>query len=174
MTTRYITRQDLRQAEEHTKRKWKTLLILLVLALRTGTKAPAKAAPITVGKPEKPVPQVLLIDTDPASSKELATVLEIGGFRVVTALDYQQILQMMEEADLVILDEEMSRSDELCSRIREQWNAPIILLGSDPRGKGWERAVAMGADAYLAKSIDREELVARIRAILRRYLNIKH
>ncbi len=167
----YATRQNLEQVEELVKRRWKTLLVLMVLALRAKTRVPVEAETAGVEKPVSPVAvaKVLLIDTDPASSKELAAVLANAGFEVLTALDPEEGVSRVKEASMVILDDELSRSEEMCSRIREQSNAPIILMGSEPDGKAWSRAVALGADAYLRKTINRRELVARMRTILRRY-----
>ena len=172
----YITRQELQQAEEQAKRRWKTLLVLLALALLVWPEAPVETKPTVVEKPAKPaaVAKVLLIDTDPASSKELTAVLEIGGFEVMACIDPEEGLRRVKDASMVILDEELPHSDEVCSRIREQSCAPIILLGSKPNGEAWDKAVAMGADAYLRRAVSRRELMARMRAILRRYRNVKY
>ena len=148
-TSGHATKQDLEQVEDLIKRKWKTLLVLLALALRVKPEAPAKAKPPAVEKPAKPaaIAKVFLIDADPASSEELATVLEIGGFEVVTSLDPDKAVRKIKEASMVILDDELSHAEEICSRIREQSNAPIILMGSEPNGKAWNRAVDLAQRA---------------------------
>ena len=170
-TGEYVTQQDLEEAEEQIKRRWKTLVVLLVLAVRAKPQAPEAAEPTVAEKPAKAVPiaKVLLIDADPASSGELAAVLDDAGFEVVTTSDPEEGLRRTEEASLIILDADLSSCEEVCSHIREQSDAPIILLGSDPSEKAWDRAVAMGADAYLRRTVSRPELVARMRALLRRY-----
>lgn len=166
----YITRRDIEQVEELVKRRWKTLLILMALALHTKIRSPLKAEPVILKKPEQPkaLAKVFLIDTDPASSQELGTALARAGFEVVST-EPDEAIRRIEEASMVILDDELSRSEEMCSSIRQRSNAPIIIMGSEPDGKAWSRAVAMGADAYLRKTINRRELVARMRTILRRY-----
>ncbi|MFH1662502.1 MAG: hypothetical protein ABH934_01065 [Chloroflexota bacterium] len=71
--------------------------------------------------------------------------------------------------DLIILGEEsMMDSFEACCRLRRVIDTPILIMGSIHRDSGWSRAVKSGADCYLEKSVAFPELVARIKAILRR------
>ncbi len=59
-------------------------------------------------------------------------------------------------------------SFEICWLLRQQVDAPILMLNHLPRSEGWYRAVSSGADCYLAKPVGAAELAARIKAFLRR------
>ncbi|MCD6452894.1 MAG: response regulator transcription factor [Dehalococcoidales bacterium] len=170
-TRQYVTRGEFDRVEEELKREWKTLLVLLALAVQVKGKKTEKVASVGIKKPLKSaiVAKVLLIDTDPTSSNELATMLDEVGFEVVTTPDPNKGLQMIAEVSLIILDDELPNGEDICLRIRERSEAPIILLGSDSSETAWDRAVAMGADAYLKRTVGRFEFLARIKAILRRY-----
>lgn len=172
----YLNRQEFGEAGELAKRGWKTLLLLLALALRVkhNIRLGVEVAPPEAEAAPPKVAGVLLADTDPESSQELTEVLGIGGFGVTATLKEDEILAAVDEASLVILDEAMPESQQLCARIRERSQVPIILLGSDPSEEAWNRAVNWGADAYLRRVMSRREFVARIRAILRRYLKGKN
>lgn len=121
-------------------------------------------------------PLILLVDDDEDIRSGLAPFLERSGFEVVQAGDGQAALDFLEAAgttrpDLVVLDVLMPRLDgrETLRRIRrdDRW-LPVILLTQV--GESFERAAALeeGADDYLNKPFDPQELSARIRAILRR------
>ncbi len=172
----YITRQDLEKAEEEVKRRWKVLLVLLALTLQLKPETTVDTELTPVLKPAKlaAVVKVLLMDSDPASSKEFAAMLEMAGFEVITTLEPEEALQRVTDVSLVILDEALTYSEEICSSIRQQSGVPIILLGSSSNGQAWSRAVAIGADAYLKRVLSRKELIARIRAILRRYRHVNY
>lgn len=172
----YLSRIEIGEAEEQAKRWWKTILLLLALALRVKYYSQeGRATPSVEAEPVSPrVANVLLVDTDPESSKELTSVMGIGGFEVTTSLEPEEILKTVSKVSLVVLDEDLPDSQALCSQIRESSQVPIILLGSDPGEEAWNRAVTWGADAYLRRAMSRREFVARIRAILRRYLKTKH
>lgn len=118
-------------------------------------------------------PQLLLVDDEQAITDNLAPFLERSGFAVTTAGDGLAALQAIADAvpDLVILDVLMPRLDgrETLRRLRQSNAAlPVILLTQV--GEATERAMALeeGADDYLNKPFDPHELVARIRAVLRR------
>lgn len=115
----------------------------------------------------------MLADDENAITDNLAPFLERSGFRVVVVPDGQAALAAVEEhtPDLCVLDVLMPRVDgrEVLRRLRQsgQWH-PVILL-TQVGGAG-ERAMALeeGADDYLNKPFDPHELVARMRAVLRR------
>ncbi|MGD9145625.1 MAG: response regulator transcription factor [Anaerolineae bacterium] len=117
--------------------------------------------------------KVLLVDDEPAITANLAPFLERSGFTVAVAADGAEALQQAAEfrPDLVVLDVLMPKIDgrEVLRRLRREddWT-PIILLTQV--GESTERAMALeeGADDYLNKPFDPHELVARIRAVLRR------
>jgi DNA-binding response OmpR family regulator len=118
-------------------------------------------------------PKVLLVDDEEAITSNLAPFLERAGFTVTVAADGEDALQQVAqfEPDLVVLDVLMPRMDgrEALRHLRQEDNwTPVILLTQV--GESTERAMALeeGADDYLNKPFDPHELVARIRAILRR------
>jgi DNA-binding response OmpR family regulator len=118
-------------------------------------------------------PVLLLVDDDAAIRDTLAPFLERSGFDVATAADGQDALDTLPrvQPDLVVLDIVMPRLDgrEVLRRIRAEGSwTPVVLLTEV--GESYERAAALeeGADDYLNKPFDPQELVARIRAILRR------
>lgn len=118
-------------------------------------------------------PLILLADDDPSIADTLAPFLERAGFHVLTVSDGAAALDKIHShrPALVILDVLMPRMDgrEVLRRIRREnsW-LPAILLTQV--GESSERALALeeGADDYLNKPFDPHELLARIRAVLRR------
>jgi DNA-binding response OmpR family regulator len=116
---------------------------------------------------------ILLVDDESAITANRAPFLERAGFVVTTAADGQTALQLVQalQPDLTVLDVLMPQLDgrEVLRRIRQSGNwTPVILLTQV--GSPAERAVALeeGADDYLNKPFEPYELVARIRAVLRR------
>jgi DNA-binding response OmpR family regulator len=117
--------------------------------------------------------RILLVDDESAITSNLAPFLERSGFVVATAANGEEALQLVKDfqPDLTVLDVLMPRMDgrEVLRRIRQSGNyTPIILLTQV--GSPAERAVALdeGADDYLNKPFEPYELVARIKAVLRR------
>lgn len=118
-------------------------------------------------------PRILLVDDDVTIREHLTGVLERSGLDVEPAADGAQALRSIEAStpDLVILDVMMPVMDgrEALRRIRAGHDLlPVILLTQV--GESFERAAALdeGADDYLNKPFDPQELLARIRAVLRR------
>ncbi len=118
-------------------------------------------------------PSILLIDDETAITNNLAPFLSRSGFDVAVASNGEAALEMVasSQPDLLVLDVLMPRLDgrEVLRRLRQAGNwIPILLLTQV--GEAGERAMALeeGADDYLNKPFDPHELVARIRAILRR------
>lgn len=119
------------------------------------------------------MPTILLVDDEVAITDQLAPFLERAGFAVVVAADGEQALARVADAapDLVVLDVLLPGRDgrAVLRRVREDGGTvPIILLTQV--GESGERTMALeeGADDYLNKPFDPYELVARIRAVLRR------
>ncbi len=117
--------------------------------------------------------KLLLVDDEKAITENLAPFLERAGFDVRVAGDGQAALNEIPSfaPDLIILDVLMPRLDgrQVLRRLRREDNwTPVILLTQV--GEAVERAMALeeGADDYLNKPFDPHELVARIRAVLRR------
>ncbi len=118
-------------------------------------------------------PVILLADDDPDIIEGLAPFLERAGLKVLAVSDGQAALDKIQshQPDLIILDVLMPRLDgrEVLRRLRRGNNwTPTILLTQV--GESTERALALeeGADDYLNKPFDPHELLARIRAVLRR------
>jgi DNA-binding response OmpR family regulator len=118
-------------------------------------------------------PKILLVDDEIAITNNLAPFLSRAGFEVVVAADGEQALTIVGDfaPSLIILDVLMPKLDgrEVLRRLRQLGNwTPIILLTQV--GEATERAMALeeGADDYLNKPFDPHELIARIRAVLRR------
>lgn len=120
-----------------------------------------------------PVPALLLVDDDAAILESLGGFLARSGFAVRTAADGEEGLAAFaaDRPDVVVLDVAMPRLDgrAMLRRLRlEEHRVPVVLLTQ--LGSSGERAMALdeGADDYLNKPFDPVELVARVRAVLRR------
>ena len=116
--------------------------------------------------------RILIIDDDERLAAMVAGYLEGAGFRVAaapTAFEGQQRLKR-EQFDALILDLMLPDGDglEVCRRIRATSDVPILMLTA--RGDAMDRVVGLeiGADDYLPKPFEPRELLARLRAILRR------
>ena len=106
-------------------------------------------------------------------TRELASALAKTAFKVVNIPDYLEALWELNELkpDLVIIDERLPSLNgwEACYRLHQTFSLPTILLGKDPSGEAWARAVQARADFYLRVPFSCLELAARVKAILRRY-----
>jgi DNA-binding response OmpR family regulator len=121
----------------------------------------------------KPEPSILLVDDETAITDNLAPFLARSGFSVSVAANGEAALEQLAtvKPDLLVMDVLMPRLDgrAVLRQLRQAGNwTPIILLTQV--GEASERAMALeeGADDYLNKPFDPHELVARIRAVLRR------
>lgn len=118
--------------------------------------------------------KLLLIEDDSNLVEALRLYLGTAGYRITSAGDGREGLQRLfaERPDLVLLDVMMPKLDgwEVCNRIREVSNVPIIMLTA--RGQETEkvRGLQMGADDYVVKPFSLRELEARIQSVLRRSL----
>lgn len=116
--------------------------------------------------------RVLLIDDDVRLHELLASYLEQNGLSVTVAADGRKGLAALEGGtfDAVLLDLMMPGLDgvEVCKRIRQKSNIPIVMLTA--KGDETDRVVGLelGADDYVAKPFSPRELLARLRAVLRR------
>jgi two-component system response regulator MprA len=117
--------------------------------------------------------QLLVVDDDAAVREALALVLDLGGFEVRTAVDGREALRTLaaDPPDAVILDVLMPGLDglQICRQMRADGDrTPVLMLTA--RAEVSERVAGLeaGADDYLAKPFAREELIARLRALLRR------
>jgi two-component system KDP operon response regulator KdpE len=115
---------------------------------------------------------VLLVDDEPQLRRYVGASLRARGYDVVTAADGAEALKLFAETqpDLVILDIAMPGPDgfQVCEAIRRISNVPVIMLSARGQERDKVRALDLGADDYLTKPFGVEELLARIRAALRR------
>src|SRR6476620_3847085 len=116
--------------------------------------------------------RVLVVDDEPQITRVLRTVLSSQGYQVRTAAEGEAALSSFNEwrPELVITDLFMPHMDglELCKRIRSMSNVPIIVLSVKGEERSKVEALDSGADDYVTKPFGTDELLARVRAALRR------
>ena len=116
--------------------------------------------------------RVLVVDDEPQITRVLRTVLTSQGYQVRTAAEGESALTNFSEwkPELVITDLYMPRMDgvELCRRIRAVSNVPIIVLSVKGEERTKVEALDSGADDYVTKPFGIDELLARVRATIRR------
>ena len=116
--------------------------------------------------------KVLVVEDEPSIREAVAAYLEREGFWVTAVADGEQALLAAAKKpfDLIVLDLNLPKvsGEEVCRRVRDVSDVPIIMLtakdGEEQRVHGFE----IGADDYLVKPFSPRELVARVRALLRR------
>lgn len=117
-------------------------------------------------------PLVVVADDDPQLLRLVTRNLQLEDFEAVGVSDGQQALERIEEKmpDLVILDVMMPKLDgfTVCERVREFSAVPIIIVTARGQDQDKVRGLDIGADDYLTKPFSVEELLARVRAVLRR------
>src|SRR5579871_6762136 len=117
--------------------------------------------------------RVLVVDDDPDVREAVETALELEGHRVMTEPDGLAALTRLGQAefDAVVLDVLMPNLDgfEVCRRLRASGNrTPVLILTSRDSEEDTIRGLDLGADDYLVKPFALGELLARVRALLRR------
>ncbi|WP_343948074.1 response regulator transcription factor [Nonomuraea longicatena] len=117
--------------------------------------------------------RLLVVDDEPALREALQSSLEFEGYRVATAPDGQDALESLakEQFDAVLLDVMMPRLDGLtaCRRLRQAGNhVPVLMLTARDAVGDRVSGLDAGADDYLVKPFELDELLARVRALLRR------
>jgi two-component system, OmpR family, KDP operon response regulator KdpE len=116
--------------------------------------------------------RVLVVDDEPQITRVLRTVLTSHGYQVKTAGEGESALSSFGDwkPELVITDLYMPHMDgvELCKRIRASSNVPIIVLSVKGEERAKVEALDAGADDYVTKPFGADELLARVRAMLRR------
>src|SRR5213078_3172829 len=115
---------------------------------------------------------IVAADDDPQLLRLVTRNLEFEGYEVLPVSDGQQALEQVEahSPDLVLLDVMMPRMDgfTVCQRIREFSSVPIIIVTARGQDQDKVRGLDLGADDYLTKPFSVDELLARVRAVLRR------
>ncbi|MBA3423930.1 MAG: response regulator [Rubrobacteraceae bacterium] len=116
---------------------------------------------------------ILLVDDDAALLEVTSIVLASEGYKVLTAEDGTEALRVVgrEKLDLVVLDVMLPRVSgfEVLQKIREQSDVPVVMLTAKSQSVDKVVGLELGADDYITKPFDTKELLARIKAILRRF-----
>ncbi len=116
--------------------------------------------------------RVLVVDDELSIIKLLRANLEANGYEVLAAMDGAEALQTfeMELPDLMILDITMPKTDgfEVCRQLRAWSQVPIIMLSARGDLNDKVKCLDLGADDYITKPFAKGELIARMRAVLRR------
>ncbi len=116
--------------------------------------------------------KILLVDDEPNIIELARMYLEKEGYEIVTATDGEQALTRIEQdkPDLIVLDLMLPRVDgwQVCRRTRAESDVPILMLTARDDDIDKIVGLELGADDYMTKPFNPRELVARIKAILRR------
>jgi DNA-binding response OmpR family regulator len=118
-------------------------------------------------------PTILVVDDEAGIIELMRDFLEVDGFTVLDARDGDAALAILasEHVDCVLLDIMMPGASgfEILRRIRETSDVPILFLTARDEASDKIRGLRLGADDYVVKSATPDEVVARVRAVLRRY-----
>lgn len=131
--------------------------------------APVETAGSECGAKRRP--KVVVIGDDEVSARELASALEDAGLEITTVPGGARIDRLgVPLLSAIVIEERAGKGGwELCSRIRQKSDVPIILLGNSNSEVSWVKAAAYGVDCYLTKPFGSRELAARIKTLVRRY-----
>ena len=116
--------------------------------------------------------KILVVDDDTNICELLRLYLTKEGYQVTTANDGEEGLEKFNQLkpDMVLLDVMMPKMDglEVCRRIRKLGNTPVMMLTA--KGETFDKVLGLelGADDYMVKPFDAKEVVARVKAVLRR------
>ena len=117
--------------------------------------------------------KILVVDDNREIVDSLGKLLAIEGYEILTAYDGMEALEKMESAkvDLILLDVMMPRLNGLSAlmKIREKHNIPAIILSAKTEESDKVSGLSLGADDYIEKPYNPAELLARVKAQLRRY-----
>lgn len=116
---------------------------------------------------------ILVVEDDENTKKLMCAVLRRGGYNTYTAKDGLAALNMMEKQhfDLIVLDLMMPRMDgyQLCEDLRDVGeNIPILMVTANQETKDKHKGFLVGTDDYMTKPFDEQEMLFRIKALLRR------
>ena len=117
--------------------------------------------------------RILVVDDEPAMVGAITALVGTAGHQVITAYDGEAALRRFEEEapDLVLLDLAMPGRDgvDVCREIRRTSQTPVIVLTGEADELAKVEALDAGADDYVTKPFGKQELLARIRAVMRRH-----
>lgn len=117
--------------------------------------------------------KILIVEDEPRVMRLVSEVLKAVGFQVISAASGEPAIEMvaLEQPDLVLLDILLPHDldgYEVCRRIREFSDVPVVMLSAKARENDLLTGFDVGADDYLTKPFNSKELVARVKAVLRR------
>jgi DNA-binding response OmpR family regulator len=116
--------------------------------------------------------RILVVDDEPRYVRAIQVNLKASGYQVITARDGLAAVEhaATDEPDLIILDVRMPGLDgfQACEQIREFSTAPVIMLTALAEDTDKVKGLDVGADDYVTKPFSADELLARVRAVLRR------
>lgn len=119
---------------------------------------------------------ILVVDDDATIVNILQTTLTQAGYRILTAANGEEAVSyaMTHKPHLVIMDVMMPKCNGILAtiRIRQQSNVPILMLSAKAEGSDRVLGLEAGADDYLIKPFYQQELLARVKALLRRYADL--
>jgi DNA-binding response OmpR family regulator len=117
--------------------------------------------------------RILIVDDDAMAREILKRILEHAGYEVMTAGSGPEALRKLHEGipHLVVVDLMMPEMDgfELCRRIKSHLDVPIVILSAVAAIESKVEGLQMYAEDYIVKPFEKEELVARVQRVLRRY-----
>ena len=120
--------------------------------------------------------RILVVDDDLEIAKAIEMLLTLEGYEVIKAYNGYEALDVLmnETVHLILLDVMMPKLDGLSTtlKVREQRNIPIIILSAKSEDSDKVLGLSMGADDYVTKPFSSQELVARVKSQLRRYLQL--
>lgn len=120
-------------------------------------------------------PLLLVVDDEAGILRLMKLELSAQGFRVITASDGESAIAMAEEhrPDVILLDIMMPGASglEVMRRLRERSNVPVLLVTARDKDTDKVRGLELGADDYIVKPFNPDELGARVRAVMRRVLS---
>ena len=118
------------------------------------------------------VKKILVVDDEPGITELLNSYLAKEGYEIITAADGEAALEAAdrEQPDLILLDLMLPKKNgyEVCREIRAKSNTPIIMLTARDEEPDKIVGLELGADDYITKPFSPREVVARVRAVLRR------
>lgn len=125
-------------------------------------------------QPSEAIAKILVADDEPVNLQVLLNHLTLEGYEVITASDGEEVLQVVEEQliDLLILDIMMPKVSgyEICQQLRKDYSLvelPILMLTAKSQVRDRVTAFEMGANDYLTKPCDKEELLSRVKTLVR-------
>ncbi|EMS73299.1 response regulator transcription factor [Ruminiclostridium cellobioparum] len=118
------------------------------------------------------MPKILITDDDPYIRELVRKILKNGGFEVIEAIDGRDALEKIDGCDCAVVDIMMPRMDgyQLVEKLRKYYeNLPVLFLTAKSGLPDKMKAFNLGADDYLIKPFEGDELLMRVKALLRRY-----